>query len=222
MNLEAINNANSYSVLNYMPCGIVATSNVTSYKFEPSNGEVPTINMIPLTEIKYINSVSNLFRDGYLNFDESDQEAIYKVLGIRNWDNILSQKDIMDIILNPTKQGLQKIIDIQTIGYFERVRGVFSSLKQTGIYDISIRVQSLIEARYNELKNNILKSKIVINTTSTSESLNDEYSNDEVKKLKEEIEILKSQIKTISTNKNISETRQKPHTRRVKKNMQAK
>ena len=51
LDLETVNNANSYSVLNYMPCGIVATSNVTSYKFEPSNGEVPTINIIPLADI---------------------------------------------------------------------------------------------------------------------------------------------------------------------------
>lgn len=222
MDLETVNNANSYSVLNYMPCGIVATSNVTSYKFEPSNGEVPTINMIPLAEIKYINSVSNLFRDEYLSFNKNEQEAIYEVLGIKNWDNILSQKDIMDIILMPTKQGLQKIIDIQTIGYFERIRGVFSSLKQTGIYDISIRVQSVIDARYNELRNNILKSKIVIDTTSKAKPLNDAYGADEVKMLKEEIKALRSQIEVLSEEKNTPRKNQKTTTRKVKKNMQIK
>ena len=217
--MEAVNNANSYSVLNYVPCGIVATSNVTSYKFEPSNGEVPTINMIPLVEIKYINSVSNLFRDGYLSFDENEQEAIYKALGIKNWDNILSQKDIMDIILMPTKQGLQKIIDIQTIGYFERVRGVFSSLKQSGIYDISIRVQSVIEAKYDELRNNILKSKIVIDTTSTTKPLNNAYGPDEIEKLKKEIKVLRGRMKILSEEKDNSKKNQKTNTRRVRKNM---
>ncbi len=171
-----------------MPCPIIVNSNATSYKFEPCTNGVPSVQIIPYSEIKVVNSTSNIFREGYLFFEHEDKDILYESLGIKEWQLILSQKDIENIILNPTKKGLQRLIDVKTVSYFERIRGVFSKLKKCGTYDISIRVQSIIETRYKELSRGIVNTKIIINPVDTSSD------NDDVNILKEQIEELKKQL----------------------------
>ncbi|MGR6760424.1 hypothetical protein ACU1JV_01080 [Paenibacillus sp. T2-29] len=78
-------------------------------------------------------------------------DEIYEKLSIRDYKDILTNQDIKNIILRPTKEGLTKLIKIQSASLFERVRGLVIQLENTNFYDISTRVKSLIEERYKEL-----------------------------------------------------------------------
>ena len=148
------------------------------------------------------NMKGNAFKDGWLTFDEVDEEYLYNKLKIVNWKNILKDKDIEDIVLRPTKEGLQKIIDINNMNYFNRVIGVITGLKSVQI-DIPNLSKVVIEAREYELKHNVRKTEIKIdNLFSDDDTYNIQVLKDENKELKE---IIVSKDKEISTlNDNIS------------------
>ena len=69
--------------------------------------------------------------------------------------------EIREILINPTKTGLQKIISIQSLSDFDRVRGQFQKLKNEG-YKLTLDIANLIERRTNELFNNQAKTNIII------------------------------------------------------------
>ena len=80
---------------------------------------------MPIDEIRYANNF-NAFRNGMLFFEESKAEDVYNILGIKDWKNILTNKDIREIILHPTYEGLEKLIAIKDSAMFERVRAAYS------------------------------------------------------------------------------------------------
>ena len=129
------------SVLNYNENRVsVEVAPNKSYSFEPSNdGVTPTVIPMSIDEIRYANN-STAFKNGTLFFDKSREEEIYKELNITDWQNILSNDAIREIILHPTYDGLNRIIAIKDRAEFERVRAVFHKLKQDETHDDSVRV----------------------------------------------------------------------------------
>lgn len=154
-------------VYNYSSSICCVGSNIKpeGYLFEGAKNEDEPFS-IPLTfsEIRTINSQSDIFRNGILRFEKEYEKDVYEALGIRDWQNILTDKEIKNIILNPTPEGLKKIIAINNPAMFERVRGVFVQLRNSKMYDISMRVAELITERYKELyrgqRNSSIKIKI--------------------------------------------------------------
>jgi hypothetical protein len=63
--------------------------------------------------------------------------------------------------LNPTKEGLIKIISISTLSDFDRVRGQFQKLKSEG-YRLTLDMANVIDTRTRELFNNQIKSNISV------------------------------------------------------------
>ena len=59
--------------------------------------------------------------------------------------------------MNPTKEGLIKIISISTLSDFDRVRGQFQKLKSEG-YRLTLDMANVIDTRTRELFNNQIKS----------------------------------------------------------------
>lgn len=161
------------SVLNYNENRVsVEVAPNKSYSFEPSvDGKTPTVIPMSIDEIRYANN-SNAFKNGTLFFDKSREEEIYKELNITNWEDILTNDDIRDIILHPTYEGLDKIIAIKDSATFERVRASFHKLKQDGTHDVSVRVAQIINTRYKELLNRQIKSSISLTKKDIPETVN--------------------------------------------------
>lgn len=161
------------SVLNYNENRVsVEVAPNKSYSFEPSvDGKTPTVIPMSIDEIRYANN-SNAFKNGTLFFDKSREEEIYKELNITNWEDILTNDDIHDIILHPTYEGLNKIIAIKDSATFERVRASFHKLKQDGTHDVSVRVAQIINTRYKELLNRQIKSSISLTKKDIHETVN--------------------------------------------------
>ena len=162
------------NVYNYSDSPIIlpTNSNPRGYVFEPSLSEdTPSVIPLPLDEIKMANTRSNIFREGYLRFEKEVEEEVYNELKIVNWKDILSTPEINDIILHPTKERLEKVIALKTLSAIDRVREQLVVMKNSGVFDISERVVKLINARYRELYNGKVTTKIKVYKTQQEEDI---------------------------------------------------
>ena len=157
INLEKLKHI---SVLNYNDNYVcVGVAPGRSMRLEPAfNGE-PSMTPLTLDEIKYINN-SPVFKTGVLEFEEDIENEIYDELRI-NKSTVLKLNEIRNILINPTKDGLTKIVSITSLSNFDRVRGQFQKLKYDG-YKLTLDVADIIEKRTKELFNNQIKSDIQI------------------------------------------------------------
>jgi len=130
-------------------------------RLSPAVGGVPS--MVPMTfaELDFFNNNSSAVRDGIVEFSEDVREAVYKALRISNWENILFGSVIKGIIKKPTMEGLQRIVDVTSVGVIERIRGMFTYMKNDG-YDVSTKVESIINTRYSEIARRKPKTEIVL------------------------------------------------------------
>ena len=186
-----ITQAEKINVLNYNENKVsVMVSPTESFTFEPSvDGEIPSVIPMTFEQIRYANNY-NTFRGGFLFFDKTKEKEIYEELGIANWEDILNNKEIRDILLSPSYEGLKKIIDIKDSAVFERVRAVFHKLKAEGTSDISVRVQQIINTRYKELQNKKVNTSIVLEKKDIVQSV----PNKEVESLKAENKAMQEQL----------------------------
>ena len=155
-----ITNNTIVNVCSYMPVTIVASTNVEDYVFEPCMTDNPIIIPMSAVEVKEIHSKSKIFADGWLTFEADVEDEMYQYLKIKNGNEILNQIEIMNCIVSGNKEDVEKLINITSKGYFERVYGVYVALKQSNMYDISMRVAKALEYRYKELQRGIVNTQI--------------------------------------------------------------
>lgn len=186
-----ITQAEKINVLNYNENKVsVMVSPTESFTFEPSiDGEIPSVIPMTFEQIRYANNY-NTFRGGFLFFEESREKEIYEELGINNWEAILNNKEIREILLNPSFEGLKKIVDIKDSAVFERVRAAFHKLKSEGTSDVSVRVQQIISTRYKELQNKKVNTSIVLE----KKDIVQPASNKEVESLRAENKAMQEQL----------------------------
>lgn len=189
----AINENKLINVLNYNDNPVAIKTHQREYLCQPQENGQPSITPLIFAEIQSLNGNSNAFKIGTLRFPEDIEEKVYEEIRIADWREILKNEDIENIILNPSLDGLTKIISIKNVALFERVRGIFFSLKNTNQYDISTRVEKIINARYKELCNRKIKTDIILTPKDTSTSVPSE----DVNALKEQNEIMKAQMETM-------------------------
>jgi hypothetical protein len=187
-----LNDGSIINVYNYNEGVISVPSHINPMGHNFYKGSKDSPYILPLTfgEIRFINGQSQIFREGFLRFEPEIEEEVYKALQIHNWESIMSDKDIEDIILNPTKEKLDRLIKITSISLFERVRCILTKMKNIGVFDISNRVVDTIEYRYQELYRNKLNSDIVIYKTKQEmmDEIKTDAFNNEIDKMKAEIE----------------------------------
>ena len=155
-----------------------------------------------MDEIKYVNN-SKVFKSGILEFPSDLEDEIYEVLRIDK-DKVLKFNEIRDILLNPTKDGLTKILSITSLSDFDRVRGQFQKLKYDG-YKLTLDVADLIDKRTKELFNNKIKSDVMI------EKIDMESKNQKrVDELERQLEEMKAMLaQALSTKTEVAPTKEK-------------
>ena len=154
---------NNINVLNYNQNPIfVDDTNRNSYKFAASrDGIRPSINTLTINEVKAIYNNSELFQTGWLTFEDEYKEAVFTELRVNDWKDILSNSDIVEILTHPTTDGLQKIIDIKEVTYFDRVRIELLKLIQDDA-PIIAKVKDIVDVRHRELQDRKRNSEITI------------------------------------------------------------
>lgn len=155
-----LNSNKQYLVYNYSPSAVAVATRYNSYTIPGGTHEQPSSFPLTLEEIMFINNSSSVFKYGLLWFEEQYAEALYEKLRIHNYKDILTDDEIEYILLNPTSEGLRRLIGITSDTYFNRVRGVYIRLKNTA--DVSTRVGKVIDLRYEELRDKKIKTAIVI------------------------------------------------------------
>lgn len=186
-------------VLNYNENKVCVDGANETYNFNPSNGVDPVINIMSLKDLQFINSNTGLIKTGWLTFQDNEKEEIFKELHIRDWESILTNEDIKEIMLNPSIEGLQKLIDISDEAYFDRVRIALHILTTDG-EDVSSRVKNIVDARYKELVRKQRKTSIVLSPKDVPVAINDskakelEAQNAELKSQLDEMKAMMAQL----------------------------
>ena len=154
------------------------------------------MNFIDFDEIEYAHSRNKVFNIGLLIFAEEDREGMYDALGIRDWrDKVWFNKDIEDIIMHPTLDKMQRVIDVKDGITFERIRGMvvrFVNEKR----DVSQNVINIVNARYQELNSSVMTSKIVIRPADVETKV----SADEVADLKRQLAEMQEMMSKMNVN----------------------
>lgn len=184
-------------VYNECPFQVNLVGQRRDYIFPPCIDGEPTMNFVDFEEIEYAHSRGKVFNIGLLTFAEEDREGMYEALGVKNWkDKVWFNADIEDIIMHPTLEKMQRVIDIKDLITFERVRGMmvrFSNEKR----DVSQNVINLINTRYRELNAGNVTSKIVIKPADVEEKV----SVDEVADLKRQLAEMQDLVKKLAMEK---------------------
>lgn len=112
-------------------------------------------------EIRQINGNSNAFKIGLLFFEKDCEEELYSDLRIRNWKAILHNEQIEEMLMHPTADDVETILAIDSVAYFERVRGLCIMLKNTG-KEVPTKIDSMVNARWRELSSGRLGTSISV------------------------------------------------------------
>lgn len=147
-------------MLNYNEnCVYITVAPKRSIKVEPAHEGEPSTLPLTLDEIRYVNNTS-AFKSGTLEFPSDLEDELYEELRIDK-SKVLKLRDIKDILLNPSKDGLVKILSITSLADFDRVRGQFQKLKHDG-YKLTLDVADLVDKRTKELFSGKTKSNFLI------------------------------------------------------------
>ena len=183
--LNRLDTVKHISVLNYNEnCVSINVAPNKSMILEAASGEIPTLTPLTLDEIRYANN-SNAFKTGVLEFPEELEDEIYNELRIDK-DKVLKLKDIREILCHPTKEGLIKILSLNSLSDFDRVRGQFYKLKADG-YKLTLDIADIIQRRTKELFNNQIKTNIIIDDADVADP-----SNKRVSELEKELADMKA------------------------------
>lgn len=151
----------TYPLYNYSTSKIIVALRDGSVVVEGGTRDQPGVYPFTLMELQQIASSSPVIQAGYLRPAKEDEKFIYETLRIRNWENILTEEDIEQMVLHPTVEGLTKLINIKDAFYYERVYGIFIGLKNVNA-PIADNVSRLLKGRYKELQKGKINTDYVI------------------------------------------------------------
>lgn len=141
----------TFLLYNYSPSMVIVQCKDNTITFEGGTAEAPTSFPLTMNELQYINNKCEVIKNGTLVPAEDEAEYVYGALRIQNYQDILSNQQIEDIILHPTVDGLERILAIKDTPYYERIYGIFISLRNADA-PITANVARIIKGRYLELR----------------------------------------------------------------------
>lgn len=154
-----LNRQRNYLVLNYNSSPVVIKTRFESMVIPGGSSREPASLPLSVDEILQVNNEAPFFKCGLLFFEPEFQEDLYEECRIKNWKDILTDKQIEEIVLHPTIEGLQKILSIETEIYFERCYGVYIGLLNAN-FPIPNNVSKIMRIRRSEFKRKKLKTEI--------------------------------------------------------------
>lgn len=167
-----INENTMIKVFNRTNITVVASSDKRGYKFPYNNGE-PTMQIIPFSDIEYINYRDSFFRNGTLTFEEDCEDEIYQKLGIDKSD-VVKEGWLIEQIKDFNKDFAEFLTSVTDNMVMSRIQALVT-LYKLNRYDLSIRLCKLVELRANELRRGKLTSELLIKpVTNTPVVENDE------------------------------------------------
>lgn len=173
---------------------------------------------LTIDEIKFINR-TDVFKTGRLEFKEEDRKELYKLLRIDDLDRLWLANDVLDTLIKPTKEKLERLVRTNDLNIIDRFLEVVVSSKTTSMYDIPARVSKLVESRKREIYENPNKptkhNNIKRTKNEEDESAKEEAINSALLEMKSELESkyldkIKELEKKIPKTKEVKKDEEKP------------
>ena len=209
----------TYNVLNHTTSPVVIKINrYDSIIIEKGSDDAPTTYPLTESEILYANNTTNAFKTGILRFEPEYEAELYEACRIRDWKNIMTNKDIENIFLNFKLDKFKEVIQISDASYFNRIYGVFTGLRNAGL-SIPKNVEQAMSLRYRELANGTKTTKIVLTPNENKEtSVRTKKAEDEIAELKAQLEEFKEMVKQLNAKqKSATTTRTRNTTKKTSK-----
>lgn len=193
----SLDRSRNYLVLNYNSSPVVIETRYESTVIPGGTREEPSSLPLSIDEILQVNNNSPFFKCGILFFEEEFAEELYNECRIKNWQSILTDEQIEDIILHPTIESLQIIVDIQTEVYFERCYGIYIGLMNAN-YSVPANVVKLMKIRRGEFRRKKYKSEISLTPKDVAPSVSSEELNETKAQVNELTATVKAQQEQIA------------------------
>lgn len=205
----------TYLLCNYSSSKIVVALRDSSVVIEGGHIDSPTTYPFTAGELQLINNTSTSIKNGLLMPVDSEKEFVYEsLLRIMDWRNIKTNKEIEDLILNPTPEDLNWIVSIKDSQYFNRIYGIFIGLKNTTA-PLMANVSNIICARYKEIVNGKRETEIVIPENVVSKSKSDAEESARIKNLEAEVAELRRLLKSSADTESKSEDNNTSDTKNI-------
>ena len=191
-------NENKIKIENHNPYAVSFRTNLREYYMGAASNEgIPTIEYVTLEDLKYLNGQSKDIRTGNIIINAEDREEVFKALNIVDNGEYFENAEIRDMIINPTADGIRRIINITDRFTFERVFAQYIGIKNDGEYDVSNRVANILERRYEEIQHRIFNTKIAINEKGFKQKENIEDIKKEKESLASTVQELQRQLEEL-------------------------
>ena len=152
-------------VLNRRGSSVVLHGVNRDYTIGAGTEKRPASMLIAYEDIDHINSNTDVFRSGRLEFEEAEAADIHEMLG--NTDvaqTCFDAERIRDIILNPTYEKAEEVLGITSISVMERFRSELLKIKARGVYPVAPNIDRVVTGRYKEVNDGVRKTKITISS----------------------------------------------------------
>lgn len=149
-------------VFNHGICSVAVKTNERTVLIKGTDDpNFPVMESFSLKELEYVNTHSPVIRSGLLEFAEEERDEIYKALHINNWDaTCIFESEIDEILTTPTIAAMQRVTEVKDLPTIDRIFAHMKKLIQKNQADVSSRVQKVVMTRRDELRENILNSRI--------------------------------------------------------------
>lgn len=149
-------------VYNRGRCGVALSLQDRSVLLQGTlDPDYPTMETFTLKELEYVNTHSPVIRNGMIEFNENEREEIYSALRCKDWrDTCIFEKEINDMLINPSLDIMQKILNVKDMPTIDRIYAHMEALIANNSVDVSNRVQMVVKGRRKELTNGLASSKI--------------------------------------------------------------
>ncbi len=158
-------------------------------------------------DIEIENTKSDIFKIGRLRFHPSEEDEIYKKLGIEDRENILNDNEIVGLLKDDSLENLKRINRIKSTMLMSRLKQMLFVMER-GNQIPPHNVTTVLLEHYEELKSGRKNDNSFINKLVSDESKNKEDSKlkETLTRLTQEIEILKSEKENSDKEKEDSKT----------------
>lgn len=110
------------------------------------------VERVALDDIESENMKSDLFRVGRLRFDPSEEDEVYKRLGIEDKSNIKSDNELQKILQNDDIENIKWISNLKSTTLLSRMKTLLFNMERNGLH-LPQTIVSVVTERNNELKN---------------------------------------------------------------------
>lgn len=116
-----------------------------------------------IDELRYINQISAVIRNGEVKIEEEYEEEVKDMLGIYGIsDNDWTAEEIHSAVLKPTPEILLSLTKITTAQTLDSFLSIISAIEVKNEFMVSNQVRDVIMARKLELLQNKTKSEIKV------------------------------------------------------------